>query len=242
MITYDRRVVLRAMGALVVGCAAGGATPKAWAAAPTFVVPTRSFVLRRELERGLARGASLLVIREWRGRFEQSGRDTLVEGAQISCTVDAPAVLEPIAAIERERIAPGPFPARLDAQGRIVDDPTAAVGTGRIAAVRAAIAVLEKLGASGTEMREAREYLGRLAEVSGTIISETPPDLFFPVVGEASERREVTLPDGTRGEVSVHLAARAGPGGLLESLDRRISTRIGDEARNSRETWHLRMT
>lgn len=241
MTAYDRRMVLRAMGTLAAGCA-WGATPKAWASAATFVIPSRPFILRRELERGLAHGDSLLVIREWRGHFEHSERGTLVDGAQISCTVDAPAVLEPIAAIERERIAPGPFPAELDAEGRIVDDPAVTVGTGRTAAVRAALVVLERLGTSSTQMIEAREYLGRLAEASGTIISEIPPDLFFPVAGEASERRELALPGGVKGEVSVQLAARAGPGGLLESLDRRISTRIGEDARNSRETWHLRMT
>ncbi|WP_370033964.1 hypothetical protein [Qipengyuania mesophila] len=241
MTAYDRRMVLRAMGALAAACACG-INPKAWASVPTFVIPHRPFILRRELERGLAHGDSLLVIREWRGHFEHSERGTLVDGAQISCTVDAPAVLEPIAAIERERIAPGPFPAELDAEGRIVDDPAVTVGTSRTAAVRAALVVLERLGASSTEMIEAREYLGKLAEASGTIISEIPPDLFFPVVGEASERRDLALPGGVKGEVSVQLAARAGPGGLLESLDRRISTRIGEDARNSRETWHLRMT
>lgn len=241
MTAYDRRMVLRAMGALAAACA-WGANPKAWASAATFVIPHRPFILRRELERGLAHGDSLLVIREWRGHFEHSERGTLVDGAQISCTVDAPAVLEPIAAIERERIAPGPFPAELDAEGRIVDDPAVTVGTGRTAAVRAALVVLERLGTSSTEMSEAREYLGQLAEASGTIISEIPPDLFFPVVGEASERRDLALPGGVKGEVSVQLTARAGPGGLLESLDRRISTRIGEDARNSRETWHLRVT
>lgn len=241
MIAVDRRMILRSIGATLAAGSGLALAARARAVSASIVVPQRSFVLRRELERGLAHGDSLLVVREWRARFEQSERGTLVEGSQVSCTVDAPAVLEPIAAIERDRIEAGPFPARLDMNGRIIDDRSVARGAGAGDAVQAAFAVLERLGTPNAEMREAREYLGRLAEASGRIISAIPPDLFFPVVGEASERRELALPDGTMGEVSVKIAVRAGAGGLLESFDRRIVTRIGDDTRNSRETWRLRL-
>lgn len=236
----SRRAILQLGGTLAASTAIGwpaiaSATPR------TIVIPTRAFILRRELERGLARGASLLVTREWRGRFEREQGQTTALGEQISCTVDAPAVLEPIAAIERDRIAPGPFPARLDRQGRM-RDAGEAPATDRSAAVQAAMAVLAQQGTSEEELREARADLDRLAEASGAIIGEPPPDLFFPLPGKASERRELALPGGQSGEVTVELSASAGPGGLLEHFERTIMTRIGDDTRKSRESWSLRMT
>lgn len=211
------------------------------AAAPAIVVPTRPFILRRELERGLARGASLLVTREWRGHFERDHGRTLALGEQIACSVEAPSVLEPIAAIERARIASGPFPAHLDAEGRILDH-REIPATGRGAAVQAAMAVLADLGTSAEGLRDARADLDRLATASDEVISRPPPDLFFPLPGEASERRELVLPGGESGEVAVELSASAGPGGVLERFERRIITRIGDDVRKSRESWSLRMS
>lgn len=240
MITSDRRGIVRFIG-LAATLTGFGWTVDAKAAARSIVMPTGTFILRRELMRGLARGFSLLVIREWQGRFERIDGGLLATGEQLSIAVEAPEVLEPIAAIERERLSPGPFPALLDGRGRIVGgEPVMAEG--KAEAVRAAIGVLESLGKSEAEMQEAREALARLGEASGALISETPPDLFFPIVGEAREQREMALPGGLTGEVVVEIAASAGPGGLLDRFERLITTRIGDDARESRETWQLRMT
>lgn len=239
MITSDRRGIVRFFGLLATFPLAGLAHESS-ATTGSIVIPTRPFILRRELMRGLARGASLLVTREWQGRFESVDGLTMATGEQQSCTVEAPDVLEPIAAIERERQSPGPFPARLDSAGRIVgEQPTMAQG--KAAAVQAAIEVLEGLGKSGEELREAKQALAQLGQTSGALISETPPDLFFPVVGAASDKRTVALPGGLVGEVVVEIAASAGPGGLLDRFERRIVTRIGEDARESRETWQLRM-
>lgn len=233
----DRRAVLKLCG--FAGAVIG--VPAMAMAAPTaIVVPTRPFILRRALERGLAGGASLLVTREWRGQFEREQGRVVARGEQISCDVVAPAVLETIAAIERNRIAPGPFPAHLDGDGRIVGL-REAPATGRGAAVAAAMAVLRQAGSATGALREARADLDRLAHASGAVMGETPPDLFFPLQGEASDRRDLALPGGETGEVSVHLSAEAGPGGLLERFERKIITRIGSDARESRETWTLSM-
>ncbi|UYH54575.1 hypothetical protein N6L26_11050 [Qipengyuania sp. SS22] len=209
----------------------------AWAG-EAISIPTRPFLLRRELERGLARGASLLVTREWEGRFETIAGHTRVTGEQVSCTVDAPAVLEPIAAVERARRSPGPFPAHLDTGGRMIgSQPTSTEGTA--AAVQAAIEVLERSGKSAAEMQEAKRYLAELAKTAGTIIGTIPPDLFFPVTGEARDSRELPLPGGLMGEFAVELEASATTGGLLERFERRITTRIAEDVRLSRETWRL---
>ena len=239
MAISNRRSVLQLIGGAA-ACAAIDLSSVARAAGPAIAIPTRPFVLRRELERGLARNASLRVTREWRGHFRQESDGTTALGEQISCTVDAPAVLEPIAAIERERIAPGPFPARLDAEGRMMGH-REAPATGREAAVQAAITVLRQSGTSASDLQAAHADLGQLARASDAVISDTPPDLFFPLPGEASDRRELALPGGETGEVLVELSASAGPGGLLERFERRIVTRIGEDVRLSRETWALRM-
>ena len=147
-------------------------------------------------------------------------------------------MLEPIAAVERDRRSPGPFPARLDSRGRMVGSQPANT-EGTAAAVQAAIGVLEQSGKSAAEMQEAKLYLAQLAKTAGTIIGTTPPDLFFPVTGEARDSRELPLPGGLVGEFSVELEASATTGGLLERFERRITTRIAEDVRLSRETWRL---
>lgn len=233
----NRRGVLRLLGLAAIVPVLGH--PAAvWAAGRSISVPTRPFLLRRELERGMARGASLIVTREWEGRFESIGGQTRVTGEQVSCMVDAPAVLEPIAVVERARRSPGPFPAFLDTGGRMIgSQPVNTEGTG--AAVQAAIGVLEQSGKSAAEMQEAKLYLAQLAKTAGTIIGTTPPDLFFPVAGEARDSRELPLPGGLVGAFSVELEASAAAGGLLERFERRITTRIAEDVRLSRETWRL---
>lgn len=203
------------------------------------IIPTRPFILRRELERGLAGGSSLTVTREWKARFEPAPSGTRVTGEQILCTVDAPPHLEPIARIERSRIAPGPFPAILDSQGRMIGSPPEQAD-GTAAAVRTGLSILEQAGKSVEELREARQFLSRLAEAAGAAISGPPPDLFFPIAGSARDVRTLDLPDGLTGEVTVELTARTGLGGLLETFDRRITTRIDEDSRLSRENWSLR--
>ena len=233
----NRRGVLKLFGLAAI-LPVLGHPAAVWAASRSISIPTRPFLLRRELERGLARGASLLVTREWKGQFESIAGQTRVTGEQVSCTVDAPAVLEPIAAVERDRRSPGPFPARLDSRGRMVGSQPANT-EGTAAAVQAAIGVLEQSGKSAAEMQEAKLYLAQLAKTAGTIMGTTPPDLFFPVTGEARDSRELPLPGGLVGEFSVELEASATTGGLLERFERRITTRIAEDVRLSRETWRL---
>ena len=186
----------------------------------------------------MARGHRLLVTREWDGRFlQEEGRVTAV-GEQISCTVEAPPVLEPLAALERARRASGPFPATLDASGRIVGDlPEDEVDSS--AAIAAALGVLKNAGKSPATLAAARTGLERLAGVASAVTDAIPPDLFYPAAGAFEDQRELDLPEGETGHVSVAITARAAPGGLLEMLERRVVTRIGDDVRRTREVWSL---
>ena len=241
MRTIDRRESLQLFTGLASAAMlfiSGGPAFAAQGTAITF--PHGEFILRRELEREMARGATLLVARAWRGRFETDGETALVTGEQISSRVVAPAHLEPIAAIERERRSSGPFPARLDMDGRIVGEATGSAA-GKAEAVKAAMAVLERAGHTLGQLHESKAYLDRLASSADAMTRKIPADLFFPVVGEASERRTLTLPGGEEGQVSVFLKASAGPGGLLDTFERRIATRVRDDARLARESWSLRV-
>jgi hypothetical protein len=238
MTASGRRGALKYVGAIALLPTLALAGPVG--ATGRIVIPARQFILRRELERGLAGGASLIVTREWKGQFEAGPNGTRVTGEQIASTVDAPDHLEPIAAIERERRDAGPFPALLDSAGRLIGSRTQQA-EGKAAAVRTAIAILERAGKSAKDLRQAKQFLSRLAESAGAFISAVPADLFFPVVGEAHDVRTLELPDGMVGEVSVWLASRSGHGGLLDLFERRITTRIGEDSRLSRETWRLRL-
>ena len=241
MKTIDRRESLQLFARLACGAMVSFTAGTAFASRGAAIIfPRGEFILRRELEREMARGATLLVARAWRGRFETDGETALVTGEQISSRVVAPAHLEPIAAIERARRSSGPFPARLDMDGRIVGEATESAA-GKAEAVKAAMAMLERAGHTLGQLHESKAYLDRLASSADAMTRKIPADLFFPVVGEASERRTLTLPGGEEGQVSVFLKASAGPGGLLDTFERRIATRVRDDARLARESWSLRL-
>ncbi|MED5207340.1 MAG: hypothetical protein VX465_11975 [Pseudomonadota bacterium] len=198
-----------------------------------------AFLLRRELERGLKGGETLRVIREWDGRFEREPDKLWARGEQVSCIVEAPAILEPVVAIERARVSPGPFPAQLDTQGRIVGRELAARGSSAREAVRTALAMLTAAGKSGEQIAEARRDLARIVASSASLLETVPPDLFYPTPGKAHDRRQLDLPGGLEGEVFVSVEATARRNGMLECLERKIVTQIGEDIRPSRECWTL---
>lgn len=237
MAASDRRTALRWM-ALAATLPAFLSAAQASAAQGRVAFPDGRFRLRRELERGLAGGASLTVVRDWGFHFEEIAGGSRADGSQVDCQVTAPAVLAPLAEIEQARVAPGPFPALLDAQGRIRES-AHDTGTGKVEAVRIALALLEEAGTEPSRLSEARAYLGALAQAAGAVISATPPDLFFPTPGEATESREIALSDGQNGSLTVELKASARGDGLLDRLERRITATIADDTRVSRETWAI---
>ena len=198
-----------------------------------------AFLLRRELERGLKGGETLRVIREWDGRFEREHDKLWARGEQVSCIVEAPAILEPVVAIERARVSPGPFPAQLDTLGRIVGREPAARGSSAREAVRTALAMLTAAGKSGEQIAEARRDLARIVASSASLLETVPPDLFYPTPGKAHDRKQLDLPGGLEGEVFVSVEATARTNGMLECLERKIVTQIGEDIRPSRECWTL---
>ena len=87
---------------------AGFAAPAALAFAPG----TAPFRLIRRVERELRDGALLVVERAWSIRFVAQGQGYRLEGKQADVSVDAPAELDFLAAIERDRVEDGmPGPA-----------------------------------------------------------------------------------------------------------------------------------
>jgi hypothetical protein len=70
-----------------------------------------------------------------------------------------------------------------------------------------------------------------------------PTDLFSPARGESLESREVALPDGTRGSISVRIQGEGlVPGGLPQRVERTVLTDLGGSKRTSREIWTFERT
>ena len=106
MIRADRRGLLRLAGAalgaslLLPGGARGQAPAR-------FAPPAEAMRYTRRLERALADGASLVVSRSFAVRFEREGEGFRVDGEQLAVVVEAPAQIESLARLERERIETG---------------------------------------------------------------------------------------------------------------------------------------
>ncbi|MEZ5680999.1 MAG: hypothetical protein R3E14_06840 [Erythrobacter sp.] len=83
----------------------------------------------------------------------------------------------------------------------------------------------------------------RLTSAAGKSLSIIPPDLFFPDTTPRSMSREVEIGPGLAGQLQVEIASVARPdNGLLQRIERRLVTRVGDDERLSREVWTLDKT
>ncbi|WP_369026439.1 hypothetical protein [Qipengyuania sp. RANM35] len=240
MDNWNRRESLRVLGAGGILMLAGLALPmplRATTAARS--VPNGGFRLTRLLERELFDGASLRVERSWSCRFSVAGRGMLVEGADLDCLVSAPPALGALAEMERSRKGTGPFPALLDASGRIADFASEPM-VDATKVIDAALAVLSHKGAKGAELIDARRALSQLTAAAQQSLSEVPGDLFFPLEETRTLQREIEIAPGTEGRIDVETRSSADPAtGLLVTSERRIMTRIGEDERLAREVWRL---
>jgi hypothetical protein len=210
------------------------ATPGAAAIHP----PSGSMLCRRRLERGLAGGASFIVTREFRVRFEPVAGGYLLEGAQLSARVDGPSSLASLAALEEQRVESGLFPLELDAAGQIIDGSGVMSGS---EVERAIQFVRERFPEeAGKERNEAVDFVEALHSTGTRLTAELPADLFAPVERTRTDHREITLPWGDRGEVSTRFEAERDPQTqLMRYANREIMTRLGDDTRRSFEGWEL---
>lgn len=234
---------------LLISVAAGALAPVL--AAPLFAseaapTPTARFaptnaplVLTRSVIRILRDGKQIVVRRSYAVRFTREGAGYLVEGYPLSVEVDAPPVLAPLAAIERQRVDPGPFPIRLDGKGRIIDlTASGAPAGGQEALVAQAQAMLGAARLDPREQTEASAFIARIAANGAS--APWPVDLFNPVAPESSGRSTIDLPGGQQGTVEVRIGVSGYlPCGLPSAVERKVTTTIAGTSRLSREQWSL---
>ena len=237
---FDRRAVLRlAAGAAQLPLAsAAGAHPSDPGSA--FAPPDTPMLYVRRLERVFPDGARFSVARSFEVRFEHWGGGFRVEGRQVGVEVEAPEALAAFARLEREREERGLFPLLLDGNGAIAEGAGTPFATRLDAAVRESLSRIEAR-AQGAEARaELVRFVQAFHQSAGRLVTELPYDLFAPPAGPRVESRQVALPDGESGEVTVTFTAARDPAtGLMREAVREVVTALQGDRRRTLETWHL---
>lgn len=232
-----RRDVLRiAAGAVLLPLASG----QAWAERTgRFAPPPQPMRYTRRLERTMMDGAVLTVSRVFAIRFLTVSGGYRVEGDQVDVTVEAPAKLAPFAALERARVEQGLFPLLLDADG-LIHGARPPVRTAELdAAVAEALARYRDLPQAPLR-DEAVQFVNALHQGASKLVTELPNDLFAPHSGARTASRDVALPDGESGAVTVRFSALADPAtGLMREAMREVVTALSEDRRRTVETWQL---
>jgi hypothetical protein len=238
----SRRSLVKGASLLALGALYAPVLPLAARAADAFFLPpTGPMRFTRRLERQLGASQRLIVLREFAIRFVTlSGGGFAVEGGQTACTVDAPAHLASIAALEQGRVDDSLFPAQLDEAGTIRALPYAAAPRELGQAVDEALRQISASDLPRSTRAEAGDFLRALAQLPGDIGQTPPADLYIPPANAMEASRTIDLGDGTKGQIEVSFAGtREGTHGPMRSAGRTITTRFGDTLRISRESWTL---
>lgn len=204
-------------------------------------LPAGAMILHRRVERPLSDGAMIVVARSWEVRFARSGQGAVVDGRQVDCIVEAPAKLNGLAEIERDRSTDDMFPILLSSDGRIV-------GTGMpddegelVQAVRIASDLIGHSNKSGQEKETALRYLAVLQAAGNSVVNTLPPDLFYPAGSDQHDLRKLSLPNGQLGEIElIRTSQRAIGQHWLDKSVRRVVTRVAGTSQESREIWTMR--
>lgn len=237
----DRRAVLRwAMAAALAPALASRASAVVAGAGEGIAPPAGAMTFTRRLERPLPGANKLVVARSFAVSFAARPGGWTVNGEQVGVTVDAPARIAALAAIERRRIETGLFPLTLDRAGTIDGGPekrpveeleqAVAIVRGQIAAA----------GFAPDEREELEAFVRAVHDAGAKMSSEFPADLFAPREGAVHAERELALPGGGAGTIEVSFTAVTDPATrLMREARREIVTAIADDRRLTREDWTL---
>jgi hypothetical protein len=240
MSAADRRAVLRYAAVAMLLPALAAAPLRAAAQGFRFAPPAGPMLYTRRLERGLRDGAAFVVSRSFEVRFRPESPGYRVDGAQVGVEVEAPEALAAFGRIEREREEVGLFPLRLDAGGAIAAGAGTPVASRLDDAVREAAAVLEARPQAPAERAELLRFVNAFHQSAGQLLTELPRDLFAPAEAERSEHREIALPGGEAGAVTVTFSAARDPAtGLMRQARREVVTELAGDRRRTLETWRL---
>ncbi|QEA15720.1 hypothetical protein [Novosphingobium ginsenosidimutans] len=239
---------MRARTILLAGIAAVAPAPAAQAAPASqatvaFKPPAGPVMISRTVVRSLIDGKEVRATRCYLVWFRPEGSGWRLEGELRDVKVDVPPSLERFAELERNRMEPGFFPIRLDAAGRLVPRSDPLVGDGS----RAKAVALGEMMIAGARMSpsargQASTMLTQVV-MAGTGGTAWPVDLFSPARADSVETRGITMPDGTRGLISVTIRAEGLiPGGLPQRVARTVLTDLGGSTRTTREIWTFERT
>ena len=224
-----------ALGAALPALALGLTAQVEAAPSATFAAPREPLVLTRTVWRTLHDGQQIVTRRSFLQTFASDEDGFLVTGQQIAVEVEVPPALEPIARLERSRVETGAFPLHLDSAGMIRSSSPAG-SSARPDGEAAGRALLAGSSLAAADQREAETLLASLAIKGGAV--PWPLDLFNPREPSRIDRREVTLPDGSSGLLTVTLSVEPSRiGGLPAKVSREILSDLGGTRRVSREEW-----
>lgn len=237
MIGADRRALLRLAG---LAAAAQLIRPVPARALAVFAPPAAPMRYTRRLERGLPGGASLTVRRSFAVRFLPEGDGFRLDGVQAEVEVAAPAQIESLARLERERVETGVFPLVLDAAGAIRSVAPFAASAQLDAAVREVTAQIGRWPHTPAEREQLDAFVAAVHHSAGRLVTELPRDLFAPVDYPRAESRAIALPGGGAGQVRTRFTAVRDPAtGLMREAQREVVTEVSGESRRTLESWTL---
>ena len=209
-------------------------------AMPPLLAPSGPQVLSRRLERSLRGDARLVIERRWRIAFSPQGRRIAITGTQIAAEVEAPEVLAPMAAIERNRPTDTMWPIVLSDEGRIVGAGEETRQEDFDAMLRKAREVIATLPIPPAERSAKQEGLASLKVLGTSLLERLPDDLFVPSGQPQHQARTVALPGGLTGEYELTYEAQSAPGSpWLARAVRQVTTRVEGTEDRSREEWTL---
>lgn len=207
------------------------------AAAP-FAPPEGPLLLTRTVRRPLPGGQEIRARRSYEVRFVREAGGFRLDGTLVDVSLEAPPLLESLAALERRRPDEGMFPMRLDAAGRLLpaaERPQSDAVRGAVARTSAAV---DRTRLADFDRQQAEAFLGQLNERAGH--NPWPEDLFRPAAAQRRAARTLPLVNGARGRVVVETTARtAGDGALVAFYARTITSDLGGDSRTTYEEWTL---
>lgn len=231
-VDLPRRTVLSGFGAFMLSPAAS---------AMRVVAPEGAFLLERVLTRSLFDGKQIVVTRRWRIGFSQlEAGDLRVDGTQVAAQVDAPPALTALSQIEAARDNSSLFPMQLGHNGKIRSTSAGAVPALPQEVADAALAYAKARVGAANSAAVTRQFLSDLSAQGAKWFSAMPADLFFPTPRNLETSRDVTLPDGDIGTITIReTASTYAESGLLASYRREATTTTGSTHRTGSEVWSL---